>query len=190
MIWFTSDLHLSHNANKRGHGGILHHCPNRKFDTLYDMEEHIIKCINNYCQSDDTLIVVGDFCLGYNKLIRHFAARLPTSRILVIGNHDKGGFTNTNWRLIVNQMEMTICKQRVLISHWPYQKPWYKRIWWQPSDNHKRPKNKGQWLIHGHRHSGKAVNGKSINVCWDIWNRPVSLKEITKIIDRGNYEKR
>ncbi len=185
MIWFTSDLHF-------GHDNILKFCPNRQFDVIQDMNEFIITTINRYVKSEDTLVIVGDFCLGSSKQVRYFLNRINAkTKILVKGNHCRNGVNHTNWDLVVTKMSVLICKQPIEVNHYPYGKTWWDKFVGRfiSPDNHKRPLNKGGWLIHGHTHKIQKVRDKMINVCWDAWDRPVSLKEIEMIIQRGKHAK-
>ena len=51
----------------------------------------------------------------------------------------------------------------------------------------RRLKNDGTWLIHGHTHSEKIVNGNQICVCAEACNGiPVSRDEILNIIENNS----
>lgn len=47
-----------------------------------------------------------------------------------------------------------------------------------------RPKNEGNWLLHGHVHSAWKVKDKQINVGVDVWDyKPISELAIYEIIN-------
>ena len=82
MIWFTSDTHF-------GHVKILKYQPCRTFETVTEMDDHIIDSFNTVLRPGDDLWHLGDFCWGaslagqYRSRIRH-GVKLH----LVQGNHD------------------------------------------------------------------------------------------------------
>ena len=82
MIWFTSDLHLSHT-------NVLKHS-NRPFASIEQMNEEIIKKWNRKVAQNDVIYVLGDVCWNWNsKQINETFSKMNGIKYLVIGNHDK-----------------------------------------------------------------------------------------------------
>lgn len=84
MAWFISDTHFNHEK-------IIGYC-NRPFQTVEEMDEHLIKQWNSVVSKDDLVYHLGDFSLGmqfeeYKKLV----GRLNGEIILIYGNHDRKG---------------------------------------------------------------------------------------------------
>lgn len=85
MIYFTADLHLNHNRD-------FIYKP-RGFDNVKDMTEAIVERYNETVNSDDTVYILGDLCLGGSsdevlaankKLINN----LKGKKRIILGNHD------------------------------------------------------------------------------------------------------
>lgn len=186
--WFISDLHFAH------HNVIAYE--GRPFKSVREMDEALIANWNKYIQPHHKVIVCGDLTLNYKYLRdKDIVSRLNGTKILVRGNHDSShqrmmllGF---DWSC--DRMEYTIAGERVLISHYPYRPGLWRQFkilwdhWKRPSrllkHFQKRPVNRGMFLIHGHTHSKRKVQGRMINVGVDAWNfRPVSIGEIGNLI--------
>lgn len=114
MIWFTSDLHLSHTNS------IKHN--NRPFASSQQMDEEIIKRWNKKIAPNDTVYVLGDVCWGWNsKRIHDTFSKMNGIKYLIIGNHDKLGphqLSNV-WAEITPYKRITIDNYRVILSHYP-----------------------------------------------------------------------
>jgi calcineurin-like phosphoesterase family protein len=83
--WFTSDLHLGHDKNQKGFGGIIMHA-NRPFATIEEHDEYLISRWNTVVQKDDDVWILGDFAWrNHNK----YVARLKGKKYLILGSHDK-----------------------------------------------------------------------------------------------------
>lgn len=81
MIYLTSDLHLLHDVE-------FIYKP-RGFTSCEEMTNHYVKMIQEKLKPEDTLYIVGDFCLGNDlDLIRKIVLSLPGHIVLIIGNHD------------------------------------------------------------------------------------------------------
>ena len=198
QVWLTSDTHW-------GHEKILVFEPKRLQlgATIQEHDETLIKRLLSKMKSGDILYHLGDVGLCHPGYLRAILKRFTDAGITIIlvqGNHDKGTvrqFFSYGFACVCRSMTMKICKQEVLLCHHPYRWPWWKRLLYgSKSDTHKRPKDQGKWLIHGHIHSnghhdGMAwnVNGRQINVgvdANDYW--PVPLSQIENIIQRGEQK--
>jgi calcineurin-like phosphoesterase family protein len=182
MLWFTSDLHF-------GHGPVLGFC-DRPFKDLKHMENQLVYRINNHVKPTDTLVIVGDAFFTNSTERQRILKRIKCTKILVQGNHDKGKGQISGYDLVVQSMDLRIAGQRVSVSHYPFKPerfklrmPWWKALFCDIENlvrfYHKRLKDEGQYLIHGHTHSRKRFEGRIMHVGCDAWNwYPVSLKQI------------
>ena len=81
MIWFTSDLHLGHEAVIR--------MQNRPFQNAEEMNNALIHNLNECVKPEDKLYILGDISHHItpeesNALIR----RIHGKKFLLLGNHD------------------------------------------------------------------------------------------------------
>ena len=194
QVFFTSDPHF-------GHENILQFEPARQKlgATIEDHDVELIARINQRVQPDDILYILGDFCLGSPGYAKKCLQAINGTKILVRGNHDRNTYKQMlSWGFasVCESVELKICKQKVLLHHYPYRWSWWKQLWCKmhrgmKNDFHKRPIDRGQWLLHGHSHSvphrpgddAPHIHGRQVNIgvdCWDF--RPVSLQQIEAII--------
>lgn len=89
-IWFTSDTHFMHKNLCLGVSEWNDkHLSARKFDILEEMNELIVKNINNVVKEGDILYHLGDWSFGGIENIWKFRKRINCKNIyLVPGNHD------------------------------------------------------------------------------------------------------
>jgi calcineurin-like phosphoesterase family protein len=82
IVWITSDWHLYHQ-------NILKYC-DRPFADVKEMNDTIIKNINDVVKKDDLLINLGDvaFC-GSNLLQKELEKINCKNKLLILGNHDR-----------------------------------------------------------------------------------------------------
>jgi len=177
-----------------GHENIIKYC-NRPFANAAEMDKELIKRYNSRVSDSDTVIWLGD--CGFNKdkeKIRELLAKLRGKKILIRGNHDKnpGWMQSVGFDFVMESCTILIGKKYVNLCHFPYKLTtkekiihWFKGI--KDRFNHRRFKDEGRWLIHGHVHNNmpKRTN-KSINVCVDVWDYyPVPMKEIVKLMSQA-----
>lgn len=198
MRYFWSDPHFAH-AN------ILKFEPNRKeflsCSTIEEHDEALINLYNKVVKPSDTCYFLGDVCFDKTPATRDKLLRLNGTKILIRGNHDAGHsdgfFLSAGFTAIVDECIISIGKAKVRLSHYPYYPSWWVRLLMRLHIRkpiralHKRPKNDGKWLLHGHIHSA-AKNipwNKQIHVGLDSWKgRPISADKILDII-RTQYIK-
>jgi calcineurin-like phosphoesterase family protein len=185
MIYFTSDLHFSHD-------NIIKYC-NRPFVDSNQMNEALISNWNAIVKDDDLVYVLGDDCMCHPKDVEHLFKRLKGKKIKIYGNHDKKKYANWYRRLgyidCYDELIMTIANERVMLNHFPYRPTlWRSIVSWCKCNadlkyRDKRPLNKGGFLLSGHTHQTDRVRGRNICVCVEAWDyRPVSIREIEQII--------
>lgn len=144
MIYFTSDTHFCHQ-------NILKYCPNRKFDTVDDHDDHLIRVWNARVSPDDTIFHCGDFAFGAIEKSYEILDRLHGKKVLVTGNHDvrhmKHQEFRDKWRAIFrgyHEVEVQFQGHTALIvlCHFPLQS-WNKDRY-------------GSFHFHGHCHGNKV----------------------------------
>src|ERR1017187_2544390 len=88
-IWVTSDTHYQH-LNIAGPKVSRWKNGYRNFESVSEMNNHIIKQINKIVKEDDLLYHLGDFSFGGIENIWNFRKQLRCQNIiLILGNHDK-----------------------------------------------------------------------------------------------------
>lgn len=140
MIYFTSDLHLNHEA-------AIRMC-NRPFETLEEMNLTLINNINAMVKKHDTLYILGDATYkggleDANKLI----SQINGKKILIRGNHDRK-YDPTLFDDIRDFLEVHLgCSGQnysISLMHYPM-------VEW-PKSRH------GSIHLHGHQHNGPEYN--------------------------------
>lgn len=88
--------------------------------------------------ADDTLIHLGDICIGDDERIhKDLIAGVDCRRILIRGNHDKKSLTwyNERWDFVCDGLELIYNGHYLHLTHRPA-----------------RPQGSITWNIHGHTH--------------------------------------
>jgi calcineurin-like phosphoesterase family protein len=190
-IFFWSDLHI-------GHEKVLVF-DNRPFKDLDHMHEVLI---NNYNSTvkDGVCYFLGDIGLGKSDTVQKVISRMGGTKVLVMGNHDKGveAMYKAGFDVVLYGATMQIAGQRVTLSHCPllgvYRENCVDMKGSQPGENwhgESRLKQRiftttdeGQFHLHGHIHSpnsGKSqkILGKQFDVGVAANGyRPVSISTI------------
>ena len=171
-IYFIADLHF-------GHKNILT-LANRRFSSIQEHDDHIIKCVNETVSTSDHLYILGD--LGFHKDYVGLAtqiSRINTRNIHIIkGNHDNmQNLVRLNRDgMIVEVKEMkTVQKgrQHIFCCHYPMREwPGFYR---------------GHYHAYGHVHATLKPYERSMDVGVDsIGYKPIEFDELIKKID-SNY---
>lgn len=199
QTWYTSDPHFGHINKNRS--GVIKFC-NRPFEDMDDMMDSIRKKWNKKVAPEDQVICVGDMFFYLNKKeAKEYMDSLNGTKILVRGNHDRKPreMSAMGFDFVCEQMDVLVGNERVTICHFPFRIPLRKHLWykfknkfgkylgfkrtWVDKYYKRRPKDEGQFLIHGHTHSKEQTRGRMIHVGMDAWNfEPVPLGQIGNII--------
>jgi len=95
-LFFSSDFHL-------GHWRIANYC-NRPFKSLIEMDNAIIRNVNERVREEDTLFHIGDFCFSHSseasdapkKPYAYYRDQINCRNIIFLrGNHDKNNSVKT-----------------------------------------------------------------------------------------------
>lgn len=184
-IWFYSDPHFDHKNIIKYDG--------RPFNSVEEMNNALIERYNSIVKPEDIVVWVGDCFLGRTQNAKDIMKILNGKKVLIRGNHDKRRtqMLNLGFDWVCESMCLNIAKELVNVSHYPYHPTWLQRLFRKVDVRklHKRLKNDGKWLIHGHTHLGygkKALQGRQINVGCMFWGyKPVSITTIEQIIQTG-----
>lgn len=156
--------------------------------------EGIVRLLNKYVKKRDTLYIIGDFAFGAIGEAKKWLLKLNGRKVLILGNHDRNArvMFEMGFQDVFENHQIKLDDIKVNLSHFPYLPSWYHRLrhWVFYRKNpdkrylHKRIYDTGKWLLHGHTHDQEvmAMGKRSIHVGIDAWGRPVSEKEIIKII--------
>jgi calcineurin-like phosphoesterase family protein len=157
-VFFTSDLHLDHDAIRR-------HC-NRPFASVEEMNETMVSRWNEVVTPKDDVYVIGDFAW---KRHDHWIQALHGHKHLVIGNHDRmSAAALASFTEVVGTPKcpgikvLAIDTKVVALCHFSL------RSW--PASHY------GAWHFYGHSHGRHKEFPDSIScaVDVDVWDyRPI-----------------
>jgi calcineurin-like phosphoesterase family protein len=151
-IWFTSDLHFSHN-------NIHKFCPRTRPDAdIAVMNNKMVHRWNTQVQPGDVVWSLGDMFFGDEKSALDIMRRLNGEIHLVYGNHDqtirKSDAIQKCFASIHEYKEVSIDGVKICLFHYPIYE-WNKI-------------HHGAVHFHGHIHERlSGVPGKILNVCLD-----------------------
>lgn len=165
MIWFISDTHF-------GHWNICEYC-NRPFKSLKEMDDTIIKNINERVDENDILFHLGDFCITKSseastapkKAFDYYRNQIKCKNIIFCkGNHDAN---NTN-KTPIESLVIQHGGKRIYLTH-----------------NPKFAKEDFYWNFTGHCHGNEGMfrkcgrKGYIVDLSVECWQfRPVDINEI------------
>jgi len=159
MYFFTSDEHL-------GHANIIKYC-NRPFNSVQEMDAHLIQCHNRVVSKGDTVVHAGDFTLikDFRKIKRNYIDKLNGNHIFLKGSHD---YWLENDHLVIFQK--TIKSQFLVVCHYAM-KTWHRSHY-------------NSWQLHGHSHGTLKSEGKQLDIGVDNNNYyPFSFDDILIIMN-------
>ena len=186
--WYTSDLHFGHHNIIRYSG--------RPFVDVEDMNESLIDRWNAVVGDSDEVWVLGDVALGgWRETLPATVPRLRGHKILVPGNHDRcwvgskhgdrhrQAFLDAGFDDIVDSPPLqNIIRRSVLLCHFPYRDADKTDLRYVEH----RPRDRGNWLVHGHVHEKWRQNGRQINIGVDVWDyTPVHEDTVAELIGNG-----
>lgn len=183
--WFTSDLHLGHDAVAAMRG----------FADPGDHDAAVLDAIRSRVGPRDTLWVLGDLALSGLTSALTAVAALPGAKHLVFGNHDGGHPMHRRSSVLHHRYLDAFASVQsaatrklggttVLLSHFPY------------SGDHTEVQRYPQWrlrdcgvpVLHGHTHSSEQVSASTdgtpqIHVGLDAWGlAPVRLDDVLDLL--------
>lgn len=184
-VWFVithfySDPHFFHK-------NILKYCPNRPYKTIEEMNRAFIENYNDKVSHHSIVCWVGDAFFCDVEESKRIMNRLNGQKILVIGNHDKSKqvMADIGFSIVTDSFYTQIAGKPCFVTHYPPKGAKHVGHEHDERFNDKRPeRKKGEFIIHGHTHMPKKVDGAAIHCGVDAWDfAPVSIKEIERIIN-------
>jgi calcineurin-like phosphoesterase family protein len=193
-VWFTSDWHF-------GHQNILEYT-DRPYRSIDEHDEALIENYNNRVQQGDVCYFLGDMFFSCStEKARDYLSRMCGTKILIKGNHDKNKdlwYYSIGFDVVLESAKIRLGQKIVHLSHYPFRAPWYKRLYWHikspkyrnyKSRKYRNVPNDGNYLLHGHTHTNKKINGRAVHVGLDAWDcKPVSATEILELINKEHNE--
>ena len=171
-LWLSADSHFSHSLFVR------HKL--RPFDSLHEMNKHLIDAWNSVVRKTDLVVHLGDFSWNDPE---PFIKRLNGDILLVFGNHDHKArkkpelFFRTCDLLDLKITDMNEKKYHICCCHYAM-RTWNKSHW-------------GSFHTHGHSHGSLPPIGKQLDVGVDNAvkllgeYRPFSFKEFLEIMNKA-----
>lgn len=138
MIYFTSDLHLGHaNAIK---------FTNRPFQSVEQMNDGLIRNINETVMANDELWILGDFAFKVNMAAaKQFRDQINCKTVhMITGNHDKDYTRDHIFQSVQPYKELKTEYGKFILFHYPIYE-------WNGAHN-------GTIHLHGHIHSTGSYN--------------------------------
>ena len=202
--WFTSDWHV-------GHEKVLQFCSGTRghLRDIGHMHEVLIENYNNTVKPEDVCYFLGDFAFNRVHYANSVLSQLHGTKILIIGNHDKGHQSSINmgFDAVLDSLDLKVLDKHITASHFPLAGIKRERCEefrsytegesfhgeFKYSKKYLIPKDVGQDIhLHGHIHSpnrglSTKICGKQYDVGVDANDlRPVSLNYIIKELKRVN----
>lgn len=144
MLFFTSDLHLHHER--------ILQLTNRPFESVDEMDDALVRNINETVGTDDVLWILGDVCMGKEKIqsCERFLDALDCKEVhLIIGNHDarkrREDLLTVGFSSVSDYEEVKLGGKKLgILCHYPLMS-------WN-SMRH------GSIMLHGHIHAPASYN--------------------------------
>jgi len=180
--WFTSDTHFGH-TNIAGPKVSRWKSGYRNFSSVQEMNETIIRNINDCVKENDTLYHLGDWCFGGKDNIMTLRNSIVCKNIhLILGNHDEHIEEDLEeykkyFLSIRDSFKGYIGKTYFHLDHCAH------RVWFKS--------HKGSIHLYGHSHGSIPDFGKSMDVGIDCHKefRPFHINEILQIMAKREVSK-
>lgn len=189
-IFFTSDWHI-------GHKKVLEYS-NRPFRDLDHMHKVLVNNFNTIVPKFGVTYFLGDMGFCSNELLKSIIYQLNGTKILILGNHDRGmnSMYQQGFDVVLHGASLVIANELVTLTHCPLRGIYREDTEgmkgsvagenWHKENKHTKfsINNTGGFHLHGHTHAPN--NGKSkvkLDKQWDIGvdgnnYRPVSISQI------------
>jgi len=197
-IYFTSDLHI-------GHENVMSFS-NRPFKDLDHMHKVLINNFNAIVPKFGVTYFLGDIGLTRADTVKEVVEQLNGTKILILGNHDRGynSMYTAGFDVVMHGATLQIAGETATLTHCPLRGLFRENTegmkgaidgenWHKESKHYNySTQDRGQFHLHGHIHSpnggkSKKIEGKQYDVGVDANNyRPVSISKIESWI--SNYK--
>lgn len=141
--FFISDTHF-------GHEGMMRMCA-RPFDSVEEMDRHMIECWNSVVGKNDEVWHLGDFAYrGDAGHAEKIFKQLNGRKHLIIGNHDDKDTVELGWASVQHRKVLQHGKTKIILDHFPMRE-WLH--WWKDSIH-----------LFGHTHSNLPSSKRALDV--------------------------
>ena len=142
MIYFTSDLHL-------GHAKAITFT-NRPFSDVDEMNEALLRNINETVTEKDDLWILGDFAYGIGREeVRKYRNMIRCRQVhLINGNHDRNYSKDHIFQSVQDYKELKTDYGKIILFHYPI-------FEWNAG-------HYGTVHLHGHIHSTGDYNASNL----------------------------
>jgi calcineurin-like phosphoesterase family protein len=177
-------LHIGHKNICRGTSSWS--SGTRDFDTIDEMNEAVVKSINDKVGAKDVLFMLGDSFFGIKeKTVPYLMNSINCKNIYyVYGNHCR--FLRKNigkyshfFRDARDRYVVTLGSQVAIINHYAY-------LVWEEM-------GRGSWSLCSHSHGNctmirpEDTTFKQLDLGWDVFNQPLSYYEIENIMKNKGF---
>jgi calcineurin-like phosphoesterase family protein len=165
MIYFTADLHLSHEK-------IISYC-HRPFKSPKEMDDCIFSNFKDIVKKGDTLYILGD--LSFDRGIGTAFLKMFKKDQLryILGNHDEAfpkEYMLDYCKTCTEIKDIKVEGQKITLCHYAM------RTW--------RGSGHNTWQLYGHSHGKLEGKGKQFDVGVDTHNfKPYSFEEVKAIME-------
>lgn len=170
--WFTADPHFSHN-------NIIRYT-DRPFKNHKEMDNVLIKNINDLVSPQDVVYYIGDFSMLSGSRWQHIekiVSKINGQKVLILGNHDAltpFKYIELGFHSVHTSLSIQLEGYKFIMNH-------------DPSAYCMIPKD--CIFLCGHIHNLFKIlpDKRTINVGVDVWDyKPVSLETIISVIKDFN----
>lgn len=190
VTFFTSDWHI-------GHANVIKYSQ-RPFRDVNHMREVLVNNFNATVPVNGVTYFLGDMGMCTSEELKSVVARLNGTKILIVGNHDKGveAMYKMGFDAVMYGASLLVANKLVTMSHCPLLGVWREdttnmnvvgpKTCWHGDHKNQRfsTVDRGQFHLHGHIHSKNDAKSKKIlDRQWDVGvdanaYRPVSISQV------------
>lgn len=201
-IFFTSDWHV-------GHQNVIRF-DSRPFKDLDHMHRVLINNYNSAVRPQDVCYFLGDMGMTKSEVLARLVSELNGTKILILGNHDKGvnAMYRVGFDVVAYSATLYVANERVTLTHCPLRGVWREDTTGMKNSPQDEPwhgasresslrfsvEDEGQFHLHGHIHSpngGKSQRtlGRQMDVGVAANQyRPVSVSQVESWIAKTRGE--
>lgn len=178
-IFYTSDWHI-------GHANVIQFS-NRPFHDVNEMSEVLIRRYNSTVPENGVCYFLGDMGWGDNDALKNVISRLNGTKVLILGNHDRGinSMYGVGFDVVMYSAKTMIGGQIVTLSHCPLPGLYREDVTgmkgatpgenWHGETKHTKTgkfvvPNEGQFHLCGHIHwfPGNTKSTKTLGRQYDV----------------------
>lgn len=178
-IWVSSDLHLQHEkilsfVNYEGEKV-------REFDTVEQMNEHLLEQHNSVVKPGDIWYCLGDVFFGDKETFKCLWPKFHGKKRLIVGNHDDIRFLSSGGFFSKVQMWRQFPEYELMMSHVPLH---------ESSMYRGKDQTAPMIHVHGHIHRNESPTRMHYNVSVEALNdyTPINIEDLAVIARQRRNE--